>query len=71
MDARRKLPKPRKKRDITIRLDLYQWIEEQIEKGKFHSFSHAVEIALEKQKQNESSHDSRRLHLPKVTTEED
>jgi Arc/MetJ-type ribon-helix-helix transcriptional regulator len=39
---------PRRKRSIAIRLDLYQWIEEQIEKGKFQSFSHAIEIALEK-----------------------
>jgi Arc/MetJ-type ribon-helix-helix transcriptional regulator len=42
-----RLPKPRKKRDITLRLDLYQWIEQQIEKGKFQNYSHAVEIALE------------------------
>jgi len=45
-----KLPKPRKKRTIYIKPELHQWIEEQKEKGKFHSFSHAVEIALEELK---------------------
>jgi len=43
-----KLPKPRKKRDVTLRLDLYQWIEEQIGKGEFQNFSHAVDVALER-----------------------
>jgi len=42
------LPKPRKKRTIALRLDLNQWIEEQIGKGEFQNFSHAIEIALEK-----------------------
>jgi hypothetical protein len=44
----RTLDKPRKKTSIVIRLDLCQWIEEQKEKGRFQSFSHAIEIALEK-----------------------
>lgn len=48
-----KLGKPRKKRSIRIQLDLYQWIEKQIGKGKFGNFSHAVEIALEKLKDTE------------------
>ena len=43
-----KLSKPRKKRSIRIRVDLYQWIEEQIESKRFWNFSHAVEVALEK-----------------------
>jgi hypothetical protein len=43
-----RLTKPRKRKDITVRLDLYQWVEQQIEKGKFWNFSHAIEIALEK-----------------------
>jgi len=47
------LTKPRKKKDVTIRLDLYQWIEKRIEEGKFWNFSHAIEIALEKLKETE------------------
>lgn len=43
-----KLGKPRKKRTIYIKLDLHQWIEEQIKKGKFSNVSHAVDVALEK-----------------------
>jgi len=43
-----KLSKPRKKRSVRIRLDLYQWIEKQIESNRFWNFSHAVEVALEK-----------------------
>jgi hypothetical protein len=39
--------KPRKKRTISIRLDLYQWIEKQIEEGRFWNFNHAVEVALD------------------------
>jgi Arc/MetJ-type ribon-helix-helix transcriptional regulator len=45
-----KLPKPRKKKDITLRPDLYKWIEEQIQKKRFQNFSHAIDIALEKLK---------------------
>jgi Arc/MetJ-type ribon-helix-helix transcriptional regulator len=45
-----KLPKPRKKRTIYIKPELHQWIEEQIEKGKFQNFSHTIEVALEKLK---------------------
>lgn len=43
-----RLPKPRKKKDVTVRLDLQQWVMEQVKKKKFQNFSHAVEIALEK-----------------------
>lgn len=43
-----KLPKPRKERTIYIKSELHQWTEEQIRKGRFGNFSHAVEIALEK-----------------------
>jgi Arc/MetJ-type ribon-helix-helix transcriptional regulator len=59
MDTRRKLLKPRKKRSIVIRLDLYQWVEEQIEKGQFSNFSHATEIALEKLKDAEKKENNR------------
>jgi Arc/MetJ-type ribon-helix-helix transcriptional regulator len=48
-----KLGKPRKKRSVTIRLDLYQWIEEQREKGRFRNFSHLIEVALEKLRDSE------------------
>jgi Arc/MetJ-type ribon-helix-helix transcriptional regulator len=48
MDTGRKSPKPRKKRSIRIRTDPYQWVEERIKKGKFQSFSHAIDLALEK-----------------------
>ena len=47
------LNKPRKKRSVRIRLDLYEWIEEQIERGKLQSFSHAVDVAVEKLKDSE------------------
>jgi Arc/MetJ-type ribon-helix-helix transcriptional regulator len=48
-----RLPKPRKKRSIRIRLDLGEWVEEQIEKGRFQSFSHAVDVAVEKLRDSE------------------
>jgi Arc/MetJ-type ribon-helix-helix transcriptional regulator len=53
MNARRKLPKPRKKQTIYIKPELHQWIEEQIGKGKFWNFSHAIEEALEKLRDSE------------------
>lgn len=48
-----KLSKPRKKRTIYIKPELHEWIEEQIRKGTFWNFSHAVEIALEKTRDSE------------------
>ena len=48
-----RLGKPRKKRTIYIKPELHQWIEEQIRKGKFGNFSHAVQIALEKLRDSE------------------
>lgn len=53
-----RLTKPRKKKDVTIRLDLYQWVEEQIGKGKFWNFSHTIEIALEKLRATEEERNS-------------
>jgi Arc/MetJ-type ribon-helix-helix transcriptional regulator len=53
MDTKRKLSKPRKKRTIYIKPELHQWIEKQKEKGRFQSFSHAIEIALEKLRDSE------------------
>lgn len=49
----RTLGKPRKKRTIYMKRELHQWIEEQEEKDKFQSFSHAIEIALEKLRDSE------------------
>ena len=40
------LTKPRRRKDITIREDLFLWCKEQIAKGKFWNFSHVVEQAL-------------------------
>jgi Arc/MetJ-type ribon-helix-helix transcriptional regulator len=48
-----KLGKPRKKRGIRIRLDLQQWVMEQVKKKKFQNFSHAVDVALEKLRDSE------------------
>jgi len=36
----------RKGKHVMIRVDLSEWIKEQIDKGKFWNFSHAVEVAL-------------------------
>jgi Arc/MetJ-type ribon-helix-helix transcriptional regulator len=47
------LDKSRKKRSIAIRLDLCQWVEEQIGKGRFHNVSHAVEIAIDGLRESE------------------
>lgn len=43
-----KLRKPRKKRTVRIKLDLQQWVEEQIKKGEFQNLSHVIDVALEK-----------------------
>jgi Arc/MetJ-type ribon-helix-helix transcriptional regulator len=37
----------RKRKTVSIRLDLLGWMHDQIAKGRFHNFSHAIEIALE------------------------
>lgn len=55
-----KLPKPRKKRDIMLRLDLYEWIEQQIREKKFRNFSHVVEEALEKLRDNQKEEERTR-----------
>ena len=44
------LSKPRKRKDVTIRKDLYEWIEQQIKLGKYWNFSHLIERAIEKLK---------------------
>jgi len=36
-----------------VRLDLYQWVEEQMGKGRFWSFSHAVDVGLMKLRDSE------------------
>jgi Arc/MetJ-type ribon-helix-helix transcriptional regulator len=57
-----KSDKPRKKRRIAARLDLHQWIEQQIERGKFQNFSDAIEIALEKLRDSERDSSDERQH---------
>lgn len=47
------LPKPRKKRTIYLKPDLLAWLEEQIEKGEYKNFSHAVDVALQKLRESE------------------
>jgi Arc/MetJ-type ribon-helix-helix transcriptional regulator len=47
--------KPRKRKGVTVKLELHQWVEEQIEKGRFRCFSHAVEVALMKLKLKEET----------------
>jgi len=53
MNRMPELDKSRKKRSIAIRLDLCQWVEEQIGKGRFHNVSHAVEIAVDELRESE------------------
>jgi Arc/MetJ-type ribon-helix-helix transcriptional regulator len=43
----------RKKRTIYIKPEFHEWVEEQIEKNRFRSFSHAVEVALQKLRDSE------------------
>jgi Arc/MetJ-type ribon-helix-helix transcriptional regulator len=37
---------PRENRIVRMRLDLCEWIEQQVKAGKFYNFSHGVEVAL-------------------------
>jgi Arc/MetJ-type ribon-helix-helix transcriptional regulator len=48
------LGEPRKRRRIKIRVDLHEWIDEQVQNGKFQNFSHAIETALEKLRDTET-----------------
>jgi len=41
-----KLARRRKQRSVMVRLDLYEWILEQVKERRFWNFSHAVEVAL-------------------------
>jgi Arc/MetJ-type ribon-helix-helix transcriptional regulator len=36
----------RKDKHVRVRLDLIQWIEEEIGKGEFWNLSHVIEVAL-------------------------
>lgn len=45
--------KPRKKKTVYIKPELYQWVEKQVKKGKFQKFSHAVDVALERLRDSE------------------
>lgn len=44
------MPK-RKRKDITLPIELFNWIEKEIEKGSFYNFSHACESGLRRLKQ--------------------
>ncbi len=37
----------------TVPKDLYDWVQEQIESGRFHNQSHALEIALKRLREDE------------------
>jgi len=41
----------RKRKDITLPEEIYNWVEKEIEKGEFYNFSHACESALRRLKQ--------------------
>jgi len=43
----------RKRKNITLPNEIYDWIQHQIDKGRFYNFSHACEIALKKLKEQE------------------
>lgn len=45
----------RKDKHVRIRLDLCEWIEQQVNGGKFWNFSHAVEVALIRLRDAESN----------------
>lgn len=51
MDTERK--PSRKKRTVRIKVDLQQWVEEQVSKKRFQNFSHAVDVALENLRDSE------------------
>jgi Arc/MetJ-type ribon-helix-helix transcriptional regulator len=42
------LLKPRKRKAVTIDKKLLEWVEEQVEEGKFKNFNQAVDLALER-----------------------
>jgi len=43
----------KKKKTVYVKPELYEWIEEQIEKRQFWNFRHAVERALQKLRDSE------------------
>jgi len=38
------------RKDITLDIEIYKWVEDKIEEGVFFNFSHACEFALRKLK---------------------
>jgi Arc/MetJ-type ribon-helix-helix transcriptional regulator len=50
-----RLPKPRKKKTVSVDKALLEWVGIQVAKGKFKNYSHAVEIALEKLRGSEEN----------------
>ena len=47
----RRKGRKRIRKDITLDVEIYKWIEDKIEEGAFWNFSHAIEIALKKLKE--------------------
>ena len=45
----------KKRLQVTVREDLVKWIDQQIEKARFGSRSHAIEYALTQLKESESA----------------
>jgi len=56
-----KSDKPRKKRSVRIKLDLQQWVNEQVSKKRFQNFSHAVDVALEKLRDSEKERKTEKI----------
>jgi len=38
----------RHRKDITLESDVYEWVQEQVRRGRFFNFSHACEYGLKK-----------------------
>ena len=45
---------PKKRLQVTVRKDLVDWMDKEVELGKYASRSHAIDRALIKLKENES-----------------
>lgn len=61
----------RKKRSIRIRVDLCQWVEEQVKKGKFQKFSHVIDAALEKLIESQRKERKRSSNQNKIRSHEE
>lgn len=49
---------PKRKLSITMQLDLFDWMEDEIQKGEYANYSHAIEYAMRKLREvKEKPHD--------------